>query len=318
MCPTVESVLFAALIKTLLIRDRSSCAYSRCGRTDRGVHAAGNYVSLQLRLRPGAKSADGSTALPEHYDYVTMLNGVLPQDVRIMAVAQVPNCFDARFSCLYRIYKYFFVLEGEDLDCMRSAARYFVGDHDFRNFCKMDIEHTTNFRRRILSIDISKVDDSGSCVATITGLSFLWHQVRNMMAVLLLVGQGLEEPEVVQALLDVEKYPRKPIYDLADGSGLVLFDCVFEGLHMESAVSASSQAFSQMLAQSKRMTQVLICLNSASGSQKLRNPKEKAKYKPLLQRALCPSLEEKLETLGSKRRRLENDPAAHQGIEVDE
>jgi len=47
--PTVEGVLFDALIKTRLIRSRTECNFSRCGRTDKGVHAAGNVVTLLLR-----------------------------------------------------------------------------------------------------------------------------------------------------------------------------------------------------------------------------------------------------------------------------
>ena len=46
-------------------------------------------------------------------------------------------------------------------------------------------------------------------------------EVRCMVAVLLLVGQGLEEPSVVAELLDIEKHPRKPLYDLADESGCI-------------------------------------------------------------------------------------------------
>lgn len=46
------------------------------------------------------------------------------------------------------------------------------------------------------------------CVVTIEGQAFLWHQVRAVMAVLFLVGEGKEQPDIVATLLDVEKYPR--------------------------------------------------------------------------------------------------------------
>ena len=45
-----------------------------------------------------------------------------------------------------------------------------------------------------------------------------------------IVGQGLEQPSIVPALLDVERHPRKPNYEPADESGLVLYDCGFEGV----------------------------------------------------------------------------------------
>ncbi len=53
-------------------------------------------------------------------------------------------------------------------------------------------------------------------------MSFLYHQVRCMMAVLFLIAKGLEQPEIVSTLLDIEATPRKPLYDLADESGLGL------------------------------------------------------------------------------------------------
>ena len=121
MCPTVEAVLFEALIKTCLIRDRTSCSFSRCGRTDKGVHAAGNYIALQLRKKPAKDGGDGAD--PGEFDYASMLNGVLPQDVRILAAAPAPDGFDARFSCLYRCYRYHFPWEGEDISIYLSIYR---------------------------------------------------------------------------------------------------------------------------------------------------------------------------------------------------
>eukprot|EP00405_Crypthecodinium_cohnii_P010047 CAMPEP_0206437690 /NCGR_PEP_ID=MMETSP0324_2-20121206/11186_1 /ASSEMBLY_ACC=CAM_ASM_000836 /TAXON_ID=2866 /ORGANISM="Crypthecodinium cohnii, Strain Seligo" /LENGTH=477 /DNA_ID=CAMNT_0053905009 /DNA_START=70 /DNA_END=1503 /DNA_ORIENTATION=+ len=224
-CPTVESKLFEALIKCHLIQDRVTCNYSRCGRTDKGVHAAGNYIALNLRLKT---QKDGSLA-SDDYDYPSMLNGVLPSDVRILACTRAPEGFDARFSCKYRAYQYYFPLNGESLDRMQEAADLFVGAHDFRNFCKMDIENVTNYQRRVLSVCVREMP-GGVAEFSVTGTAFLWHQVRNMVAVLLLVGAGLEKPSIVTDLLDIDKNPRKPIYEPANESGLVLFDCGFEAL----------------------------------------------------------------------------------------
>jgi len=52
---------------------------------------------------------------------------------------------------------------------------------------------------------------------TITGLAFLWHQVRCMAAILFLVGSQLEKPEVIDHMLNIEKCPRKPQYGMASG-----------------------------------------------------------------------------------------------------
>ena len=62
---------------------------------------------------------------------------------------------------------------------------------------------------------------------TVHGSAFLWHQVRCMAAVLFLVGQGLESLSIVDELLDVEKNPGRPIYEMASDAPLVLWDCVF-------------------------------------------------------------------------------------------
>ena len=59
------------------------------------------------------------------------------------------------------------------------------------------------------------------------GSGFLWHQVRHMMAILFLVGQGLEPPSVVAELLDATKNPCKPAYTMAGEAPLVLWDCIF-------------------------------------------------------------------------------------------
>lgn len=139
-----------------------------------------------------------------------------------------------------------------DIDAMRKAAKMFEGLHDFRNFCKVDpSKQITNFVRRIFEADIVEVDGVNTSVpyldspqfrdATaeagvahpkvyyfhVRGSAFLWHQIRCMVAVLFLVGQGLEDPGVVAELLDAERHPRRPNYVLADDRPLVLWDCVF-------------------------------------------------------------------------------------------
>lgn len=70
------------------------------------------------------------------------------------------------------------------------------------------------------------------CCLQIQGQAFLWHMVRCIMAVLFLVGRGLEEEGIVDALLDVEgRFPAKPQYTPAPDGPLVLHDCAFATLH---------------------------------------------------------------------------------------
>lgn len=62
------------------------------------------------------------------------------------------------------------------------------------------------------------------------GSSFLWHQIRCIAAVLLLVGQKKEEPSIIDDLLDIKKYPCKPQYSMCSENPLVLFDCQYDGI----------------------------------------------------------------------------------------
>lgn len=173
-------------------------------------------------------------------DYVRMLNKTLPDDIRILGWAPVGREFDARFGCLYRTYKYFFVRGNLDVEAMRKASQYFIGYHDYRNFCKMNAESVKNFRRKVLNVSIqrsgmfhqSTQDDESHAIYEIVvcGYSFLWHQIRCMASILFHVGRGEEKPEIIQQMLDAEKYPRKPQYTIASEFPLCLWDCVFEDI----------------------------------------------------------------------------------------
>lgn len=65
---------------------------------------------------------------------------------------------------------------------------------------------------------------------TIEGSGFLWHQIRCIMSILLLVGQGKEHPDVILQLLDVKQNPSKPQYSIAKQLPLNLFHTYFESV----------------------------------------------------------------------------------------
>ncbi|EXJ82829.1 hypothetical protein A1O3_06644 [Capronia epimyces CBS 606.96] len=236
----------------------------------------------------------------DELSYVTILNSILPPDIRVLAWCPDPPAnFDARFSCRERRYKYFFTnpafsptpgpkgmrdADGKparlregwlDVEKMREAAKKLEGLHDFRNLCKIDAsKQMPNCERRITFADVVEWEDTGKIFSIhpglnesarrgesnigsvfgaglnlgavlnngqappsltgpkvyafcVNGSAFLWHQVRCMVAVLFLVGQGLEEPSVVDELLDVDKTPGRPMYEMADDKPLVLWDCIF-------------------------------------------------------------------------------------------
>lgn len=240
---TVEGKLFEALTKATLVHDFHSSGYSRCGRTDKGVSALGNAISLYLRSRAGHELGE--------YDYVTIVNKLLPEDIRLVAYCYPDESFDARFSCLYREYKYFFCLEDMDFSLLSSSIGRYRGEHDYRNFCKMDIVNISNFRRRIVSARVEKVTEAGPmtmCVLTLRGFAFLWHQVRCMAAVLFLIGKGKEPPNIIDQLLDIDTNPQKPTYDLASEAPLLLYDCGFESAEFLSDPEALNRTHETFMA----------------------------------------------------------------------
>nr|SVE73625.1 EOG090X083V [Daphnia atkinsoni] len=238
---TIEAELFKALERTRLVESRETSNYHRCGRTDKGVSSFGQAVSLDLRSNlsegKGVFVPDGHQAKLGNTDeiaYVGILNKVLPPEIRVVAWAPVDKTFSARFDCGQRTYHYYFPKANLDIQSMRIAAQYLIGEHDFRNFCKMDVGNgVVKFHRRIIDIQIEAVDNSSDSYSMIRlkliGKAFLWHQVRCIVAILFLVGKGNEEPTIIQELLDVESNPRKPQYGMASEVPLNLFTCTYSG-----------------------------------------------------------------------------------------
>lgn len=229
--PTVESILLEAMGKCKLVPSMipQDFKFSRCGRTDKGVSAMSQVVSLNVRSALTDEEQQDPTMDCKELDYAHILNQQLPNDIRVSAVAfRLPENFDARFSCKRRHYKYLFQAKSLNIEKMQEACKLFEGENDFRNFCKLDgSKQITNYHRNVISANIIKYDDKFYCFDLI-GSAFLWHQVRCMMANLFLVGQGLEEVTLITDMLNIEQTPRKPIYDMADDLPLILYDCDFD------------------------------------------------------------------------------------------
>ncbi|XP_050146569.1 uncharacterized protein LOC126621982 isoform X2 [Malus sylvestris] len=323
MDPTIESEIFKALEKTrLLVDDKKESQYSRCGRTDKGVSAVGQVIALYLRsnLKETCENNEDSNKIvySEQYegeiDYVRVLNRALPEDIRVFGWCPVPLDFNARFSCLGREYYYLFWGQNLNLLAMESAGRKFVGEHDFRNFCKMDALNVHNYRRKITSFAVSpcdvRFDENQLWAIKIKGSAFLWHQVRCMVAVLFLIGQGHESPDVVDALLDTSRTPRKPQYTMAPEIPLVLQSCEFEGLKFTCS-SDAGQALRVHLAkecQSYHLQAAIFhealrsCLPIEKDQSSLENRtiKKKCAHVPLVSRPTEPSYDERRAKLNSK------------------
>ncbi|KAL4272140.1 hypothetical protein GQ457_13G022890 [Hibiscus cannabinus] len=324
MDPTIESEIFKALEKTrLLVGDRKESQYSRCGRTDKGVSSVGQVIALFLRSNLKETDANNRISgelIPEmqiegEIDYVRVLNRVLPSDIRILGWSPVSIDFSARFSCLSREYKYFFWRGNLNLPAMENAGKKFIGEHDFRNFCKMDAANVHNYRRRVTQFEISsssmRFEGDQLCAIEVKGSAFLWHQVRCMVAVLFMIGEGLESVDLIDVLLDIEKTPRKPQYAMAPEIPLILQSCEFEDVKFICS-SDSGKALLIHLENEGRAYQLqsaifqeaaLSCLPLANEQSLLNDGtiKKVASHIPLLSRPTEPSYEERRSKLDSRR-----------------
>ncbi|KAL6784774.1 hypothetical protein ACKKBF_B03160 [Auxenochlorella protothecoides x Auxenochlorella symbiontica] len=312
---TIEARLFSALERTRLIPFSApwqSLRYSRAGRTDRGVSALGQVVALELR-----SSARVGEPLPDpgqELDYPGLLNRALPEDVRVTGWCPPTSPdFSARFSATHREYKYFVVAQpGEvlDLAAMQAAGSAFLGLHDFRNFCKMDVAQVKHFQRRILDFRIEAAGTASGgrrlFLLSLRGTAFLWHQVRCMAAVLLMVGRGKEDPGVVAALLDVGRHPAKPLYGLASEEPLLLSGCRYAPgelrflrteANRDQVCKVLGRALDSHLVRASLLSEILTklgedecALPSAGRERRARRHGERV---PLLQRVREPSYEER-------------------------
>ncbi|RAL45722.1 hypothetical protein DM860_009586 [Cuscuta australis] len=326
MDPTVESEIFKALDKTRLIfGNKRDLQYSRCGRTDKGVSSVGQVIALYLRSNH--KQLNGNSgwggendkSCVGEIDYVRVLNKVLPMDIRVLGWSPVPMDFSARFSGLSRVYKYFFWRGKLDIMAMETASQKFIGEHDFRNFCKMDAANVHNYKRHIISFQMFPCNESSGSdqlwVMKIQGSAFLWHQIRCMVAVLFMIGQGVESPNVIDLLLDTEMTPRKPQYIMAPEIPLVLQCCEFEGVRFICSTDAKQtlrehfeREYLSYKMQAAIFQEALLSVSSIENDNsvvKTRTKKKGTSHIPLLSRPTEPSYEERRARLDARIRTRE-------------
>lgn len=184
---TVEGTLAEALEKVLR-SPREVLGMACAGRTDAGVHAWGQVVSIQT-LAP---------AEPERVRRA--LNGMLAPEVVVRRCELADSTFDARRSATWRRYRYTIVNRPEpdpffaryawwlpdplDLSRLRLAADPFVGEHDFASFCKKGPEGSTTRRRVFESRWINDADDD-VLVYEIRAKAFCWQMVRALVGTMI-------------------------------------------------------------------------------------------------------------------------------------
>lgn len=94
-----------------LIKSREDCDYCRAGRTDKGVSAIGNVISLNIRKLQNINELEADR-----------INRLLPEDIRIIDQKEVDSKFSARYNCIKRIYKYYFYKELMNIELMKEVT----------------------------------------------------------------------------------------------------------------------------------------------------------------------------------------------------
>ena len=191
--PTVEGALREALDGTFVSAENLAVA----GRTDSGVHALGQVVSVDVEGGPPRERVAAA------------LNPRLPDEITVLSAAPAPDGFHARHSARSRSYRYRLFTRATpspfelrrswwfprplDQDALAAAASPLVGEHDFRAFTPAQTQHEV-FVRVVERAEWLRRGDHLDF--EITAVGYLRHMVRS------LVGTMVEAPGSITELLE--------------------------------------------------------------------------------------------------------------------
>ncbi|MGB4137215.1 MAG: tRNA pseudouridine(38-40) synthase TruA [Microbacterium sp.] len=231
---TVQGVLEAALARIVGSETRLIVA----GRTDAGVHAAGQvaHVDLDDAQRARLQSRHGRAAEDPVGSLAHRMRGALGAypDVTVSRTTLAPEGFDARFSAVWRRYRYRLADAVSGYDPMRrhdtttvktvlderamdSAAQTLIGLHDFAAYCKPREEATTI--RTLLDYRWRR-DDEGVLVAEVRADAFCHSMVRALVGACAAVGEGRLDVSDVTRLRD--ELARTSAFKVLPARGLTL------------------------------------------------------------------------------------------------
>jgi tRNA pseudouridine38-40 synthase len=177
------------------------------------------------------------------------LNTHLPDDIRLNGVEVVSISFNLIQAVKQKTYRFYFsnyadfhpfasaflvnVSEDLNLELMQEAAQIFIGEYDFKSFCKPSV-NKTDYKREVISAGINTSDEfqgiffpSKISYFEVIGTGFLHHQVRKMMTAIWEVGKGNWELKAIQERLthpdaNWEQIPPAPAY------GLILWETILK------------------------------------------------------------------------------------------
>ena len=197
---TIQKRLEEALEK---INNNTKTNAVSTGRTDKGVHALCQYAHVDLNISITEQKLKRA------------LNSNLPADIHIIETKTVPKDFHARYNFREKEYKYY-INTGEynplernyvfqynyqlNIKRMEEAIKVFIGTHDFRAFVTNNKEKE-NCIRTITKATIEGLDNK-KIVITFQGTGFLRYQVRNMVGILIKIGENKLTKQKLQEILD--------------------------------------------------------------------------------------------------------------------
>ena len=186
----------AALEQALSRVANESIATTCAGRTDAGVHAREQVVHFDTQAVRSPRA------------WLLGTNAHLPRDISLRWVRAVPEEFHARFSALARSYRYLMlnrvtrsalahgralvVHRRLDVPAMQAGAQWLIGEHDFSAFRSSECQAQSPVRQ-LRSLSIERRGDW--IVIDVTANAFLHHMVRNIVGLLLAIGQQKAPPE---------------------------------------------------------------------------------------------------------------------------
>ena len=194
---TVQQTVADAILKIT----GESVSVTGSGRTDSGVHALCQVAHFDIEK-----------GLPPE-KYAPALNSVLPDDVQVLFSMQAPVGFHARFGAKKKTYRYTFYVSDvklplkeayaqriitADVKKMQEAAKYLVGEHDFKCFLAANSSVKDTVRR----IYSCKVSSKGNEIyLEVCGNGFLYNMVRILVGTLIKVGKGETDKSQLEKML---------------------------------------------------------------------------------------------------------------------
>ena len=246
---TIEEVLNKTLTELL----KEKITVTGASRTDSGVHAEGNVAVFDTENRMPADKI------------CFALNQRLPDDIRILQSEEVAPDYHPRKQNCVKTYEYkimnrkieiptlrlytHFCYYPLDVDKMREAGAYLVGEHDFKSFCtaRGQAEETI---RTIYSLDIEKTGDL--ITIRIKGSGFLYNMVRIIAGTLMKVGMGVYPPSHVEEIIDARD--RNAAGPKAAAKGLTLVSLDYEK-ELEKEIKGENKEWSYTLSQEEIVSQ---------------------------------------------------------------